>query len=50
MTYVFYLFASAAFVGFGIASITRNGHRMAYSAVMVGIWIAAALWWSGRIG
>lgn len=50
MTCVFYLLAALAFVGFFYRSKIRDGHGMAYSAVMVIIWIAAALWWSGKIG
>lgn len=50
MTYVFCLLAAVAFTGVFINSRRKNGHGMAYSAVMVIIWIAAALWWSGKIG
>ncbi|MES0034705.1 hypothetical protein NKJ74_05400 [Mesorhizobium sp. M0046] len=50
MTYVFWFCAVAALAGLCIQSSRRNGHGMAYSAVMVVIWVLAALWWSGRIG
>lgn len=50
MTYVFYALAACAFLGFFISSQRKNGHGMAYSAVMVAVWIAVALWWSGKIG
>lgn len=50
MTYVFYALAALAFLGFFVNAKRKNSHGMAYSAVMVAIWLAAALWCSGRIG
>lgn len=50
MTYAFYTLAALAFMAFFYRSKIRDGHGMAYSGVMCLIWIAAALWWSGKIG
>lgn len=50
MTYVLYACAALAFLGFYVNFRRKNGHGMAYSFVMLAIWIAAALWWSGKIG
>ncbi|MER9545605.1 hypothetical protein NKI72_26730 [Mesorhizobium sp. M0437] len=50
MTYLFLFFAFGALAGILHNSLRRNGHGMAYSAVMLVIWIVAALWWSGRVG
>lgn len=49
MTYVFSALAFLAFAGVFVQSLKKNGHGMAYSGIMVFIWLAAALWWAGRI-
>jgi hypothetical protein len=52
MNMLFYLCSLAAlvaFFGFFLHARGRNGHGMAYSAVLVSIWIAAALWSGGYL-
>lgn len=48
--YLFLALAIAAFTGFFMHSRRRNGHGMFYSAVMVGVWLAAAGWAGGYFG
>ncbi len=49
MAYLFIILALLAFCGFAFNAAGRNGHGMVYSAMIAGVWILAALWWTGRI-
>ncbi len=50
MTYVFILLAVVAWVGFCLQAQRNNFAGCVCSVTMCAIWIAAALWWSGKIG
>lgn len=49
MSWLFLAVAILAFLAFAYHAAKRNGHGMVYAAVVLGIWIAAFLWWTGRL-
>lgn len=50
MVYVFIILAVISFLGFFLQSLRRDGHGMAYAAVIFCVWVAAAVWWAGKLG
>lgn len=50
MAFFFGFMAIVAFIAFNFHASRRNGHGMVYAAVIFAIWIAALLWWIGKIG
>ena len=48
--YLFLVMAAIAFIGFFMHSQRRNGHGMAYTAVLLVVWLAAAGWAGGYFG